>query len=861
MIPLKTVPTKVPCVVSPEAAVDALRSGAAVIADVRWYADGRAARAEYSRSHVSGARFVDVERDLSTLHNHDPAAGRHPFPDPEDFAASMSRLGIGDDTWVIAYDDTGGMTAARLVVMLRMLGKRASLLDGGLAVWSSLHPDLVDSGEPDRVPKARFDAQPWPARALVTEDEMVDIVRHGALSRGTVILDARAAERFEGIAPSGPETLDPRAGHIPGACNAPWNAVVSPDSRRLRDTAQLRKHYEQLGVGDARMVVASCGSGISACLNVLAIEHAGFPTPRLFVPSWSGWSSDPDKPIATGRVRIHRWRLRRAARAQDMVVVRDLRQARRHRRLADLEWFEALYRVYLAAFVFGGGAMFISGFVPDDEVSARTAADVWRSGPGWLGLAAVVAIAIGVRSGSRGGPLAIESADVHHLLLAPVDRRRALLRPAVQALRTATFSTTLIGALTGYLAARRLPGTAPQWVLWGSVWGSVAGALYIGSALVSHGMRLPRWASSTLAIGLVTWQLLSALPASTGIALDIQGFADAHGDLALGAHGVPVRAVIPIAIACALAGIGLTLVGRQSIDALVRRSSLVSQLRFAVTVQDLRTVTLLRRRLSEERSRTRPWIDLRRHTRLHSSGLGAEWRRAWSGLLRFPFNRLVRIVMLCIVAGLSMAAAHEGTTPAIVIAGMSLFMVALEILEPLAQEIDQSDRTFSYPHPRGNIHLRLTSPVLMIVPVLAGLVIAVMVIVEPGTWLIAIIGSISAVFAACAGAAVNIVAGSPDPATTVIRQNTMPPEVAGTVSIIKSLWPLALAVAGCLPVVMASIASDDGSAPEAAAVRTAIAVLLGVGLIAAWIRLRDDIRRSLDRAISESRGSLQKGRP
>jgi glucan phosphoethanolaminetransferase (alkaline phosphatase superfamily) len=187
-----------------------------------------------------------------------------------------------------------------------------------------------------------------------------------------------------------------------------------------------------------------------------------------------------------------------------------------------------------------------------------------------------------------------------------------------------------------------------------------------------------------------------------------------------------------------------------------------------------------------------------------------------------------------------------------------MFMVALEALEPLAQEIDQADRTASYPHPRGLIHLRLSSPVIALTPVLASIICATSLVVERDMWLVAIVGSISAVMAAFAGAAINIVSGAPDPTATTVSQNTMPPEVAGTVSIVKSLWPVALSIAGGLPFVFASLERTTGGA-EAAALRATIAVFLCTALVAFWIFKRDDIRRSLDRAISESRGSLQKG--
>jgi thiosulfate/3-mercaptopyruvate sulfurtransferase len=263
----------------------------AVLADVRWYLDGRDGRAAYESSHLPGAIWVDLDTALAS-HGADPTQGRHPFPTPEAFAAAMTSLGIGDDTVVVAYDDTGGLTAGRLVVMLRMLGRDAAVLDGGLRAWTG----PVHSGWVQPVPAtASFTPAPWPAHRLVDADGVAAVADGG----GTVI-DARARERFTGEITA----VDPRPGHIPGARNAPWNAVLGADGRFLPADA-LRAHYAGLGIDPDRQgagddVVAYCGSGVSACMNVLAIERAGLGEARLYVPSWSGWSADPDRPAALG---------------------------------------------------------------------------------------------------------------------------------------------------------------------------------------------------------------------------------------------------------------------------------------------------------------------------------------------------------------------------------------------------------------------------------------------------------------------------------------------------------------------------------------------------------------------------------
>lgn len=256
---------------------------AVAVCDVRWYLDGRDGRAAFEAGHLPGALYVDLDTDLSSPHKGGPA-GRHPLPDPVDFAHALGRHGIGTDDVVVAYDDSGGGTAGRLVWMLRLLGQEAALLDGGLASW----PGELEHGP--AVPRLEVfvHARPWPAGELATREELLDTVEHG----GTV-LDARAPERYRGES----EPVDARPGHVPGARNAPWAATLGPDGR-FRPVEELRRHFEALGAGDGTIVY--CGSGVSACADLLAMQHAGAGTGRLFVPSWSGWSADPDNPVATG---------------------------------------------------------------------------------------------------------------------------------------------------------------------------------------------------------------------------------------------------------------------------------------------------------------------------------------------------------------------------------------------------------------------------------------------------------------------------------------------------------------------------------------------------------------------------------
>ena len=231
---------------------------------------------------------MDLERDLSTPG--DPTDGRHPLPSPEELAAALGRLGIGEDDVVVAYDDSGGGTAGRLVWMLRVIGHPAALLDGGLRAW----PEPPESGD-GAYPTAHD--RPGPALADRSLRVATSEIATAAADPEAVVLDARSAPRFAGEDAS----VDRRAGHIPGAANAPWAGNLDPETGRFRDASALRKRFADLGVEKATEVICYCGSGVSACADLLALECAGVGRTRLYVPSWSGWSADPARPAAQGR--------------------------------------------------------------------------------------------------------------------------------------------------------------------------------------------------------------------------------------------------------------------------------------------------------------------------------------------------------------------------------------------------------------------------------------------------------------------------------------------------------------------------------------------------------------------------------
>ncbi len=255
-----------------------------VVCDARSYLDGRVGRDAYRTGHIAGARFIDLDTVLAGPAA--PVAGRHPLPDPETFAVGLGAEGIGDDTMVVAYDDLGGMIAGRLVWMLRILGRPAALLDGGIDAWVA-QGGAIEIGDPAPVEAQRRIVEPWPTDALATADDVV-----GHIEAGGRVVDSRAGERYRGEV----EPIDPRAGHVPGAVNLPFADNLR--NGRFRSTDELASRFAEAGV-DAGAIVY-CGSGVSACHNILAAEHAGLGRPRLYVGSWSGWSSEPGRPVATG---------------------------------------------------------------------------------------------------------------------------------------------------------------------------------------------------------------------------------------------------------------------------------------------------------------------------------------------------------------------------------------------------------------------------------------------------------------------------------------------------------------------------------------------------------------------------------
>jgi thiosulfate/3-mercaptopyruvate sulfurtransferase len=261
-----------------------------VVLDVRWRLGGPPGRADHDAGHLPGAVFVDLDTELAG-----PAGsgGRHPLPDPLALQEVLRRAGVTEDSAVVAHDDDSGAVAARVWWLLRWAGvpaDRVAVLDGGYRAWTAA--GLPVTAEPSR---------PAPGDLVVRPGAMpvVDADGAAALARTGVLLDARAGARYRGET----EPVDPVAGHVPGAVNAPATDHLDPAGRWLPPAA-LAAHYAGLGVWRDTAVGAYCGSGVTATAVVLALEHAGLRAPEhpaaLYPGSWSEWSADPRRPVATG---------------------------------------------------------------------------------------------------------------------------------------------------------------------------------------------------------------------------------------------------------------------------------------------------------------------------------------------------------------------------------------------------------------------------------------------------------------------------------------------------------------------------------------------------------------------------------
>lgn len=513
------------------------------------------------------------------------------------------------------------------------------------------------------------------------------------------------------------------------------------------------------------------------------------------------------------------------------------------RRLGDTEWFDVAYRAYLFALVGLIATVFVSDAIRGqlaDELAPEVLID---RGPAILGVIAAAAVAAGVRSGADGGPVAVEAADVRHLLLAPVARSSVLRAPTLQRMRSAAFAGALIGGAIGQFVAIEQPGSRAAWAGAGALAGAAIGAAFIAVAVLAHTLSLSRPVATAVAGTLLAWQIGAGYLSWVDADQRLPGPFDTIGGVALWGVEASVVDALGLVVIAVFAGAALVRCGALRIEALVRRADLVSQLRFAATTQDLRTVVLLRRQLRSETMRQRPWGGIGRRPPATSPAV-AVWQRGVRSMRRFPLARLARIAGLAAAGGVAAAIAYATAPIAVLITVAAAFVIGMEALEPLAQEVDHPDLTDRLGvEPSWLYSHHLVAPTGMIV--LASIVGAIAAaIAEPGLALGAFVLAVPTAIAGAVGPLVATVADAARPAA--IRSTTltaaprgenellMPPEFAGFSTAMRTLLPVALSAAAAVPVLV--MRADPGSA-------TAGRVAAGCALYAAgavvWVRRRD----------------------
>ena len=508
----------------------------------------------------------------------------------------------------------------------------------------------------------------------------------------------------------------------------------------------------------------------------------------------------------------------------------DWRRFRRQARTEDVHWIDLLYQAYLTGIVGVVVVVVGSSMIGDNPLTASQLDQVLSDGPAWIGVVAAVALAVGLRSGSQGGPLALERAEVRHVLLAPVDRTAALRAPAIRQLRFLAFVGIVAGAITGQIASHRFEGRALAWVGTGALAGLTLVALGAGIALVASGLGCPRWAATGLGVVLV------GLAVADG--LDVIAFSPTapFGELALWPlEWSPLGLLTPL-VGVGLVAVGVALLGSTSLEDAERRSRLVGQLRFAATLQDLRTVLVLRRQLAMELPRGRPWVSLP----VRGNRRAPVFIRGLRGLLRWPAARLARLVLLALTAGLALRGAWAGTSPLVLLAGLALFVAGLDTTEALAQEVDHPSRRDGSPLDAGTIHLRHV-PIGLLGQALVAAVAMTVAAVPGGGQVptdIAVMAAVPLALGAVAGALVSVLSG---PASTGGSWSFAPPEAQGMRLAFRSAWPPTLAILGTLPVLFARWAIERGDPGEPAVVSGGLAIVALFVVVCGWVRLREDI--------------------
>jgi len=513
--------------------------------------------------------------------------------------------------------------------------------------------------------------------------------------------------------------------------------------------------------------------------------------------------------------------------------------------LGNHEWGELAYRVYTTTLAAIVAVVFASGLIGDDRLDASSTATFQAKAPAWFGLAAAVVLLAGIRSGVRGGPLALERQDVHHLLLAPIERGFTLRRPATGVLVYSCLGGAIVVGLGVGLFDQRLGGAAIPWFASGALFGVALAALAVGGGFLTASRIVTRFVPLAVGWLLVAWALADAVGYAPTAPTTLLG------QIVVWPLGFSAVALAPLGVSLLLPLIGIATIGGLSIESAMRRTALVGQLRFAVTQQDLRTVVLLRRQLAAERPRSRPWFPALPTPLARRFPVFARDLRS---VARWPVVRVLRLLVIGAAIGLTARAAWAGTTPLVLVMGILAYVAALDAAEPLAQDVDHPGLLSSMPEIEGIVMVKhLAEPVIVMVGVgLVSIATAYLVDPTPVVWSVGLPLLLPAALAGVAGAAVTVVS---EATLDTSQEAIMPPEVAGPRLLFRTVWPPAVAVIGMLPMLAARSAERAGHDPTAAVTTTAIPVVLLGMAVFGWVRFRADIHRAMAEATGAGSGT------
>ena len=510
-------------------------------------------------------------------------------------------------------------------------------------------------------------------------------------------------------------------------------------------------------------------------------------------------------------------------------TLRSLRQARRRHYVREGDWVDTLYKAYVVGILAAVG-LFYGTVALGADFDAAALHDVEQHGAAVLGLAVAVLVLLGLRSGAHGGPLAPEAADVSYLLLAPVPRAEVLRPLAARQLRGVVLVPAVGGAVAGSIASTPLGGERVEWLVAGAAFGVLASLAVWGSALVASGVRLQARDANLVGAVIVVW---AAVDVVTGHATSPSA---QIGRVALLPLTWSTAALVGMVLPLVLATVGLARVGHTSLEQLRERARLVGELRFAATLQDMRSVIVLHRELAQELPRTTPWW------RSHANRGSPAWQRDWRGLARWPLSRVARAVAFAVVVALAGVGLWHGVDALVLLAGIALFLLGVDAVEGLAQETDHPERPEQYPVLWGDLvlsHLLAPAVVLFAFAVAAALAIGA-ITGSLDALALAAITIVPATLAGVAGAGLSVVMGAPPP--TLYLDFGFPELTTLWLVLRQVLGPL-LVIAAFVPLAVGDNAWADGRAAAGTTLTFAFVPLVLAVAAALWMRARTAVVR------------------